>query len=129
MDAYATHGAFSWCELMTTDPDAARSFYGRLLGWGSRAMEMPSGKYTVFQVGETSVGGMMKIAADSPSQTPAWGCYITVKDVDATCRRATELGGKVLLPAMDVPTVGRMAMIRDPQGAVFSVISYSMQNA
>ena len=129
MDVFNTHGAFSWSELMTTDPDAAREFYTQLFGWGSKAMEMPTGTYTTLQVGDASIAGMMKIPADSKGVPPNWGCYVTVSDVDATCKRAAQLGGKVIVPVMEVPTVGRMAVIQDPQGAVLSVITYSMPSS
>lgn len=128
MDVFTTHGAFSWFELMTTDPEGARDFYTQLFGWGSKDMEMQNGRYTTLQVGETSVAGMMKIPDDSPGMPPNWGCYVTVKDVDATCTRVTQLGGKVVMPVFEVPTVGRMAVIQDPQGAVLSVITYNMES-
>ena|SRR5215467_1831832 len=126
MDVFKTHGAFSWSELMTTDPDAAREFYTQLFGWGSKSMDMPNGKYTTVQVGDTSIAGLMKIPPEAQGTPPNWGCYVTVDDVDATCKRAQELGAKVIVPVMDIPTVGRMAVIQDPQGAVLSVITYSM---
>lgn len=129
MDVFKTHGAFSWSELLTTDPEGARAFYTALFGWGSKTMEMPRGTYTTFQVGDTSVAGMMRIPASAAAMAPAWGCYVTVDDVEATCRRALELGGKVLLPVTEVPPVGRMAVIQDPQGALLSVITYSTPSA
>lgn len=125
MDVFNTHGAFSWCELMTTDPEAARKFYTQLFGWGSKAMDMPNGTYTTLQVGEASIAGLMKIPEDGQGMPPTWGCYVTVSDVEATCARVTQLGGKVLVPVMEVPTVGRMAVIQDPQGATLSVITYA----
>lgn len=130
MDVFTTHGAFSWFELMTTDPEGARDFYTQLFGWGSKDMEMANGKYTTLQVGEVSVAGMMKIPADAPpGMPPNWSCYVTVKDVDATCTRVTQLGGKVVMPVFEVPSVGRMAVIQDPQGAVLSVITYNMASS
>jgi predicted enzyme related to lactoylglutathione lyase len=126
MDAYTTHGAFSWCELATTDVAAAKEFYAKLFGWSLRDMDMPGGKYTTAQVGETSVAGIMDVAADSPPRPPSWGCYVTVKNVDETLKLAEQLGAKVCLPAMEIPNVGRMAVIADPQGAMLSVITYSM---
>lgn len=128
MDAYRTHGAFSWNELMTTDPDAALAFYGALLGWTTQKMAMPDGDYHVVRVGETSVGGVMAMppGAQAGGMPPAWGSYVTVTDVDATARKATELGGKVVHGPHDIPGVGRMAVIVDPQGAALNVIAYSM---
>lgn len=126
MDVFRTHGAFSWCELMTTDPEAAREFYTKLFGWGSKAMEMSNGQYTTLQVGDASIAGMMKIPDEAKGMPPNWGCYVTVDDIEACCARVRQLGGQVLKPPFEVPTVGSMAVISDPQGAVLSVIAYSM---
>lgn len=126
MDVYKTPGAFSWSELMTTDPAAARAFYSKLFGWATKDMPMPNGTYTTFQVGDTSVGGMMKIPAEATGMPPMWGVYVTVQDVDAAASQAVALGGKIVMPAWDVPGVGRMAVIQDPQGATLSVIAYTM---
>jgi predicted enzyme related to lactoylglutathione lyase len=125
MDVYKTPGAFSWSELMTTDPAAAKAFYTELFGWGTRDMQMSSGTYTTCQVGEDSVGGIMKIPAEATGVPPSWGVYVTVEDVDATIRQAEQLGGSVIMPPMVIDGVGRMAVLKDPQGATFSVIKYS----
>lgn len=126
MDAFKTHGAFSWNELMTTDPEAALRFYGTLFGWETQAMPMPEGTYHVVKTGEDAVGGVMAMPKGAPPMPPHWGCYVTVDDVDATARKATELGGKLLHGPEDIPQVGRFAVLQDPQGAVVSVITYSM---
>jgi hypothetical protein len=126
MDAYKTPGAVSWAELMTTDPSAARTFYSKLFGWGTRDMAMTSGNYTTCQVGETSVAGLTAIPDAAKGMPPMWGIYVTVADVDATLKQVEQLGGKVCMPPMEVPGVGRMAVIQDPQGASLSVIKYSM---
>ena len=126
MDVYKTHGAFSWSELMTSDPAAAAAFYGPLFGWRVETMDMGGGAYHVLKVGDTSVGGIMKAPAEAGPMPPAWGCYVTVSDTDGTVAQAVALGGKVVVPAMDVPGVGRMAVIADPQGATVSVMQYSM---
>ena len=125
MDAYRTHGAFSWSELMTPDPAAALAFYGALFGWKSQDVDMGSGPYHVVKVGDTPVGGVMGMMPGAPpGMPPAWGCYVTVDDCDATVAQCTALGGRVVAGPMDVPTVGRMAVLQDPQGAVFSVMAY-----
>lgn len=131
MDAYRTQGAFSWNELMTTDPEAALSFYSALLGWTTQKMAMPDGDYHVVRVGDTSVGGVMAMppGARAGGMPPAWGSYVTVTDVDATARKAAELGGKVVHGPHDIPGVGRMAVIVDPQGAALNVIAYSMPSS
>lgn len=125
MDVFNTRGAFSWSELMTTDPAAAKSFYASLFGWSTKDMQMASGAYTTCQVGEESVAGIMKIPAEAAGMPPMWGVYVTVTDVDETIRQAEKLGGAVVVPPMDVDGVGRMAVLRDPQGASFSVIKYA----
>lgn len=125
MDTFKTHGAFSWSELMTTDAKAAATFYGALFGWKSDAMDMGSGTYHVQKIGDTAIGGIMDMPPDAPKgMPPVWGCYVTVDKVDETVAQAEKLGGRVVMPIMQVPGVGRMAVIADPQGAVISVITY-----
>jgi predicted enzyme related to lactoylglutathione lyase len=127
MDAYKTHGAFSWSELMTPDPKAALTFYGQLFGWQHEDMDMGTGPYHVIKVGDSSIGGVMGMPPDAAAgMPPMWGCYVTVDDIDATARRCVELGGQVMLAPTDIPTVGRMAMLKDPQGALISAITYAM---
>lgn len=126
MDVYKTHGAFSWSELTTSDPAAAAAFYGQLFGWTSQDMGDEMGGYRVVKVGDTSVAGISGPMPGSPDVPPHWGCYVTVDDTDSVAARCQQLGGKVLVPPMDVPTVGRMAVLQDPQGAVISVMQYSM---
>ena len=127
MDAYQTPGAFSWNELMTSDPEAALGFYTALLGWKVQKMAMPGMDYHVVKVGDTSVGGVMALPAEAKAggMPPCWGSYVTVADVDATARKAVELGGRVVHGPADIPSVGRIAVIIDPQGAAINVITYA----
>jgi len=125
MDAYKTHGAFSWAELMTSDPKAATDFYAKLFGWAIKNMDMGTGPYHVVNVGESGVGGIMGFPPGAQGMPPAWGCYVTVNDVDETARQAVALGGKIVMPGMDIPGVGRMAVIADPQGATLNIITYA----
>ena len=124
----ATHGAFSWTELTTSDPKAAREFYGKLLDWQFTDMDMGKSVYTVINVGGQGVGGITAVPPNAKGMPPAWGSYITVNDVDAVVARVAGLGGRVLLAPMDIPTVGRFATIMDPQGATISLITYAMKN-
>jgi uncharacterized protein len=125
-DVYKTVGAFSWSELMTGDPDKAAAFYGQLFGWTFEKMDMGM-PYQVVKTAEgTSVGGLMGKPPGAEGMPPMWGCYVTVADADATAKRCTELGGKVLKPPTDIPTVGRFVVLQDPQGAVISAIAYTM---
>jgi uncharacterized protein len=125
MDVYKTAGAFSWNELSTPDPAAATRFYGELFGWTAKNMDMGSGDYHVVSVGDTQVAGIMAPPPEAGPMPPHWGCYITVANCDDSVKRCTALGGKLLAGPMDVPTVGRMAVLQDPQGAVFNVMAYS----
>ena len=125
-EQFKQHGAFSWCELMTTDVAAAKAFYTELFGWETEDMAMPDMTYTVVKAGGAAVGGIMVKPPQAQGIPPVWGCYVTVDDVDATARTAEQLGGKLLVPPQDIPNVGRFCVIQDPQGAVISAITYNM---
>ena len=125
MDAFQTHGAFSWNELMTPDPGAAANFYRQLLGWEFDTMSMGDGPYRVVKVEGQAVGGIMGTPPNAPpGMPPMWGCYVTVDNADETAGECAALGGKVLMPPTDIQGVGRFSVLQDPQGAVFSVIAY-----
>ena len=127
MDAYKTHGAFSWSELMTSDPQAALSFYQQLFGWTLEKMPMAQGDYHVVKTEGTSVGGIRKMPPEAAAggMPPSWCCYVTVKDVDECARQAKALGGRLLHGPADIPGVGRFAVIGDPQGAWLNIITYA----
>jgi uncharacterized protein len=125
MDVYQTPGAFSWSELTTPNPKAASEFYGGLFGWTFKPMAMPEGEYILASVGSESVGGLMSPSPGAPPMPPSWGVYVTVADCDASVAKAKSLGGQLCSGPFDVPGVGRMAVLQDPQGAVFSVMQYS----
>ncbi|MDT4331872.1 VOC family protein [Methylomonas sp. MED-D] len=120
------HGTFSWCELLTTDPAAAKDFYANLFDWTLEpAPNAPPGvDYSVAKLDGEPVAGMMAIPPGAAGMPPHWGSYITVNDVDATVARATALGASVCVPPQDIPKLGRFSMLQDPQGAVFGIISY-----
>jgi predicted enzyme related to lactoylglutathione lyase len=112
-----------WDELGTTDADGAQRFYEEVFGWTTADMGADFGGYRIFdRVGGTGQGhaGLMQNQSDS---IPAmWTPYVGVEDTDATCAKAKELGANAIVEPMDVPTVGRFAVLADPQGAVFGVI-------
>ncbi len=118
------HGRFCWNELMTTDPAAARAFYGTLFGW-TYEDGMSDEPYSILSVGKTEQGGIMPMPPEAAQMPPNWGAYVAVDDVDASARQAEELGGKILLEPRDIPHVGRFCVISDPQGAVLSMITLS----
>jgi predicted enzyme related to lactoylglutathione lyase len=123
-EKYKTHGAFSWFELMTTDIPAARDFYTKLFGWTTEEMPMEGGSYTVIKVAGKGEGGIMNMPPNAQGMPPMWGIYVTVDDVDATAKKAQEIGGKIIMPPRDIPDVGRFCVIQDPQGATIAAISY-----
>jgi len=125
MDPFKTAGAFSWTELVTTDPAAAAEFYGRLFGWRIETSNLGTGPYRVVQAGGHAVGGIVGMPPGDAPMPPAWSAYVTVDDIDATLAACTALGGQVLARPMVVPGVGRVAAIRDPQGAVLSIVCYA----
>ena len=124
MNAMQTHGAPSWSELTTTDPQAAMQFYGQLLGWTFEAMPMEGMTYNVVKVGDQSVAGIMGMPPGAPAMPPNWGTYMTVDNVDECAKRAESLGGKIMVPPTDIPGVGRFTVLGDPQGAMVSLITY-----
>ena len=124
-DRFKQHGAFSWNELMTTNPDAAKEFYGKLFNWKLEDMPMEEMTYTVVKAGDEEIAGIMGIPPEAEGAPPNWGAYVTVDNVDQTVRQAKELGGRIIVPARDIPKVGRFAVIQDPQGAMISVITYA----
>jgi predicted enzyme related to lactoylglutathione lyase len=123
-EAFFQHGVFSWCELMTTDVDAAKRFYGELLGWSLADVPVSDASYTMITVGGREIGGIMAIPRHVAGASPSWGAYVTVDDVDATAQKAQALGARTIVPPTDIPDVGRFFMFQDPQGAVLSVITY-----
>ena len=115
-------GSFNWLELGTTDQNAAKQFYGPLLGWTANDFPMgPNGVYTMFQLNGRDMAGCYAIGPWMPGVPPNWSLYIAVEDAAAAAARAGELGGKVIRDAFDVMTFGRMAIIQDPTGAIFNV--------
>jgi uncharacterized protein len=116
-------GEFCWYELGTRDIKAAADFYTKLTGWGIVTQDMGDmGQYYHFQLDAQDVAAGYQMGGPQfEGVPPHWGTYLWVDDVDATASKAAELGGKVLAPPMDIPNVGRMAFIQDPQGAHFAI--------
>jgi uncharacterized protein len=117
-------GTFSWVDLATPDPDAAKSFYGALFGWQAEDMPMPDGgAYSMQRVDGQNVAAIApQPQAQRDAGAPAaWQSYVTVESADAAAARAAELGGSVHAGPFDVMEAGRMAVIQDPQGAFFIV--------
>jgi uncharacterized protein len=109
---------------MSTDPAAAADFYAKVIGWKPQGWSQDS-TYTMFLAEAGPMAGLMLLPEDvrQMGSPPCWMTYIGVPDVDATAQRAAELGGRVYKQPTDIPTIGRFAVIADPQGAVFIAFS------
>lgn len=119
------HGSFIWYELTTGDPKAAKAFYDPVVGWNIDAEAPPGGMdYRMIGTHDGQAGGVMTLDADmiAGGATPVWLGYFGVDDVDATVAGIVADGGRVHVPAFDIPDVGRLAMVTDPQGIPFYVM-------
>ena len=118
-------GVFVWDELGTQDVEAAEQFYNAVFGWTTEDMGEEYGGYKIFQNGETGIAGLMKMP--EPSMPSFWKPYVAVEDADATAAKAGELGGSTVMGPMDVPNVGRIAVLQDTVGAYFGILKPSSQ--
>ena len=119
-----SHGRFFWYELITTEPEAAKSFYANVVGWDTGEVTMPGVTYALFSVGDTPVGGLMTLPNDARKmgRKPHWIGYVRVDDVDATNDRIIQLGGAVHVPPTVIPNVGRFSIVADPQTATLALL-------
>jgi uncharacterized protein len=114
-------GRFVWHELHTSDRPLALKFYATLVGWDTKEVPMGPGEpYGLCFLGGKDIAGITKSQAPA-SVPPHWLPYIAVDDVDTSAAKAQELGGGVLGAPMDIPNVGRFAVLSDPQGAAFAI--------
>jgi predicted enzyme related to lactoylglutathione lyase len=118
-------GRFYWYDLMTSDVEAAKSFYTKLIGWSTTLWNGASQPYTMWTKGETPLGGVMELPEDARNAgaPPHWMGYVLVPDLDATLAQVKQLGGMVLVPGTDIPTVGRFGVFSDPQGAALAAFT------
>lgn len=115
-------GTFCWIELATSDADGARAFYTSLFGWTVNEFPMgDQGIYSMFQSEGRDAAAMYKQGQDQQGVPPNWMSYVSVADADAIAEKAKSLGGNVHAGPFDVYDFGRMAVISDPQGAIFSI--------
>ncbi|NIJ67103.1 hypothetical protein FHR20_004081 [Sphingomonas leidyi] len=119
------HGSFIWYELVTGDSAKAKAFYDSVCGWNIDAQPAPGGMdYRMINAADGQAGGVMQLNADmiAGGARPTWLGYLGVDDVDASVAAVVAAGGQVHLPAFDIPDVGRLAMVTDPQGVPFYVM-------
>src|SRR5260370_3819748 len=117
-------GTFCWADLGSTEQQGAKAFYGNLFGWTAVDLSVgPDQFYTMFHLNERQVGATYTLRQDQLEQGAAahWMLYVAVENADATAAKAESFGAKILAPPFDVFDAGRMAVLQDPTGAVFSV--------
>ena len=111
-----------WNELQTQDPEGARNFYTSVLGWD---YDVDPNGYVAVKAGDRVQAGMMKMTGEMAEVPPNWSLYFLVEDAAASAERAAELGAYVIVPPTPAGDIGTFSVLRDPQGAVFSVIEYN----
>lgn len=119
------HGMPVWYELLSNDADASQKFYEAVIGWTIHPADMGGMDYRMIDAGSHDhVGGLMQLTPDMQGggATPGWLFYIGVDDVDASVEKIVAHGGGVLMPAIDMAGVGRMAFVHDPRGVPFYVM-------
>lgn len=117
-------GTFCWVELGTTDSAAAKNFYTQLFDWNYEDHSMgPDGVYTMLKLDGKDVGALYELNAAMREQgiPPHWLSYVSVANADESAEKAKAEGATILQGPFDVMTVGRMAVVQDPTGAVFAL--------
>jgi hypothetical protein len=114
-----------WNELMTSNVDVAGKFYSEMFGWKPEVMPMPGMSYTLFKEGDSQLAGMMALPPDAKGAMSAWAVYFAVESADGTVEQVKKLGGKLAVGPMDIPEIGRFAVLEDPEGAMFAILQPS----
>lgn len=116
-------GDFVWYDLLTTDTAAAIAFYAHVVGWSTQDYPGSEGHYTMWVGPRGPLGGVMTLPEEAAKMgaPPHWMANVTVADLDASVARVKELGGKVYKEPEAIPSIGRFAVVADPQGAVSSL--------
>lgn len=120
-EVFNTAGAMTWNELNTKEPERAAAFYESVLGVTVDVMEDPS-PYRTLNVDGRAVAGILETTPEMGDFPSSWDVYFASDDVDATVESVRSAGGTVLREPFDIPAMARMAVLQDPQGAVFEVI-------
>lgn len=122
-DKFNTPNSLTWNELLTRDPSAAIDFYAAMFGWSFEPMDGAEPDYNIIMNDGALNGGVMDASSVLPDGVPnMWGVYFSVSDADAIAKAAVAAGGSIVREPFDTPGVGRIVIIADPQGAVFSAI-------
>jgi len=113
-------GGVTWNELLTSDVEAAVKFYSTVFGHGVQRADMGEmGEYVMLTAGGTPIAGVFQRPAEMP--VSAWGVYFRVGDIEAAQAKIVELGGQILMPAMEVPGTGKVAAAMDSTGSHFNI--------
>ncbi len=116
-------GTLCWIELASRAPSAAHKFYSDVFGWDYRDSDITDMPYSEWLVSGEAHGGMLEMTPEWGDMPPHWMLYFQVLDCDDYALRAKKLGGTVCVPPTKIPGVGRFAVLKDPDGGVFSVIA------
>ena len=114
-------GSFCWADLNTSDQSRAKIFYEGLFGWKLTQGQGKESGYLHIVNGENFIGGVPPASHSCASEPPHWLIYFAVSDVDKTFQIAKDMNAGILRQPMDFEGVGRIAMLADPQGAVFAL--------
>ncbi|KFB10788.1 VOC family protein [Nitratireductor basaltis] len=113
------HGTFVWNELMTHDVKKAKAFYADTVGWSFEAMDMGEGTYHVAKTGDDMAAGFFEMSGPDFENVPDhWMPYLEVDGIDGLVKKAEGKGATIIRQPFDVPGVGRIAIIKEPTGAV-----------
>jgi predicted enzyme related to lactoylglutathione lyase len=121
-------GAMTWWEVNTRHFEACKDFYGQVFGWEAEALDAPGVTYAIWKLDGKMVGGMLEMNEQWEGIPSAWMVYFAVAGTDEAAKRATELGGSVGAPPFDT-AFGRIAVLVDPTGGHFSVVTPSQPPA
>jgi uncharacterized protein len=122
-------GRHVWSELMTPDPKAAEKFYTAVVGWTAAPFDGSPTPYTILKrKGDVGIGGLMQ-TPPGMNMPPFWAMYIAVPKLEEAVAKVKRLGGSEMSESISVPDVGRMQMVKDPQGAPLYVIEPAPRDA
>jgi uncharacterized protein len=118
-------GSLGWTQLNATDPAKAKPFYTGLFGWTAQDDPNPmGGVYTTWMKSDGPAGGMMAMPPGAEGAPSHWLVYWAVADTRAAHTKAASLGAKTFVPPVDIPGMGTFAVLQDPQGVVFALVSF-----
>jgi predicted enzyme related to lactoylglutathione lyase len=119
-----SHGQFVWYELMTTDVEAAKAFYVKVMGWRARDVSLPDAAFALCSAADAPVSGLMNLpqGATAMGAAPHWVGYVGVNDIDAAADLVTRRDGTVYVPPTEIPNTSRFCVFADPQTATLGML-------